>query len=584
MNNSKSTYCLIVILLGVLYSTDSVFSQIPYDEVYRGEAIRNQEYITLFTDRNMYVVNERIYFRSFYWKDRVSAKELWSKVLYVELVTASGKMITNGKFYQDKNGSSGFLTIPADALTGNYYLRSYTRWMRNFGPRSYCYIPLTIINPYKQDVLTPNNQSPDVEANLLRMIFPGVQCMTDKESYAPGEEVQIEISRTGSDYLLPDDYCLTVVPAGLCDTLNAHINNNDTDRGKDFSFKYLPDIGGVSISGSVINAKDQSPAPKARLLVSTLEDQFDCLCTLSDELGRFKLTLPDRTGIQELFVACEPLTGTTREIRIDQDFATDPVPFRTKQFSLSTDDKKVAIRMVNNMRLSKAFKLEVVSPVSETETDSIVPFYGIPETTVNLEEFVDLPNMEEVFINLVPNVYVSYRRGEPSLTIYSLFKSISLFPPLFLVDQIPVFEQKEIFSIDPSKVERIEVVNEVYVKGGLMHGGIIIISSKQKDMAAVDLPEESYFFDYQAFHPGNSKALSSGSQPSPSSTDISTERIPDTRNTQLWVDKISLDSEEKKTLQFQASTSLGTYHILIRSVTSLGDIVCGVSTFKVEQK
>ena len=134
-------------------STYNELSQIPFDETYKEEALSNPEYITLFTDRNMYAVNERIYFSSFYRQGEDSAKESWSKVLYVELVTPSGSAVTSGKFHLNEKGSSGYLLIPADALTGNYYLRSYTRWMQNFGPQSYCYTPLTIINPYTREVL-----------------------------------------------------------------------------------------------------------------------------------------------------------------------------------------------------------------------------------------------------------------------------------------------------------------------------------------------------------------------------------------------------------------------------------------------
>ncbi|MFC2081467.1 hypothetical protein ACFLR8_04580 [Bacteroidota bacterium] len=568
----KSTYGPIFILLGILCCIHSALSQIPYDEAYQKEALRNAEYITMFTDRNMYAVNERIYFSSYYRKDGESAIDCWSKVLYVELVTSSGQVVANGKFRHDEKGSSGYLLIPADALTGYYYLRSYTRWMLNFGPGSYCYIPLTIINPYEQEVLTEGDESSGVEADLFRVDLPGIQCQTDKASYAPGEEVQLELSLTVSDPKLRGEYCLTVAHAGLLDTLNAHFDIDDIDRGNDFHIKYLPEIRGVSISGSVVNTEDQSPVPQTRLHFSSLGEQANYSATLTDELGRFILTLPDRTGIQELFVAAEPLADSKREIRIDQDFASEPVPFRTKQFTLSPDDKKIAIRMVLNMQLSKAYKSEEASPDSETETDSFVPFYGIPTTTVNIEEFVKLPTMNEVFVNLVPNVFVRYEEGEPYLYLEGVNRNISLFPPLVLIDQIPLFEQKDLFAIDPLKVERIEVINELYVRGDIVFGGIIIMSSKQEDMAAVDLPEESYFFDYQGFHPENSFA-----------TYYAAERIPDTRNTQLWIDKISLESEEKKTVQFPASSNPGEYHILVRGVSSRGEMVYGVSTFKVEQ-
>jgi hypothetical protein len=572
MNNIHFTYGLIAILLDSFCSTYDARSQIPFDETYKEEALSNPEYITLFTDRNMYAVNERIYFSSFYRKGQDSAKGPWSKVLYVELVTPSGSPVTNGKFQLNEKGSSGYLLVPADALTGNYYLRSYTRWMQNFGPESYCYTPLAIINPYTQEVLTGNNESSDLDADLIRMSYPGVKCRTNKNSYAPGEEVRLELGCSASGKMLPGEYCLTIVHAGLCDTLCTQVGIGETSGGGDFRFNYLPEIRGVSISGSVVNSEDLAPARSVRLHFSTFGKQAEYFGTSTDELGRFILTLPERTGTQEIFVACETSGDAEMEVRIDQDFASDPIPFRTGQFTLSPFEKEIATRMVLNMQFSNVYKGVQTNPSPESGKDSIVPFYGRPTSTINLDEFIELPTMNEVFVNLVPDVFVFYNNGEPYLKIYSSF-NISIFPPLMLIDKIPVFDYKAIFSIDPKRLERIEVINEVYVRGGLMYGGMIFLTSRQGDMAAVDLPEGSYFFDYQAFHPGDAQV-----QYTPS------DRIPDTRNTLLWIDKISLDPDEMKTLQFTASLQTGEYIVLVRGVSPLGETVYGMSTFSVERK
>ena len=88
-----------------------------------------------------------------------------------------------------------------------------------------------------------------------------------------------------------------------------------------FSFNYLPDIRGVSISGGVVNTEDQSPAPLTGLHFSLLGKQPDYLAVLSDEQGRFVLTIPERIGIQEFFVAYDPSDEIKREIRIDQKFS-----------------------------------------------------------------------------------------------------------------------------------------------------------------------------------------------------------------------------------------------------------------------
>jgi len=592
MNRSNVTYRLVHIPIWLLALTQGSLSQVPYDEVYQEQAVNMREHITLFTDRNMYAINERIYFRSFYSKNVESEAGVCSKVLYVELVTPSGMAITRAKYVHNENGSSGYLTIPDDALTGNYYLRSYTRWMRNFSPIYFSYVPLTIINPFNQDVLNDRDETSSVDVDRLSKSIRRLQCNTNKATYAAGEEVHLEISLSDIDNSLPEEYCLTVVPAGLIDTLYTHIDLNDLEEYTDFSFDFLPDMRGLSISGSVVKTVDQSPSPLSRLHFSLLGKQADYFATLSDEQGRFVLTVPDRTGIQELFVVCEASDDMKREVRIDQDFSSDGVPFGTMPFVLTSEEREVATRMILNMQLTMAYGSGVTVSSAKMKTDPLVPFYGIPEIIINTDEYVKLPTMAEVFENLVPKVSVQYRRGKPYLKIECLNSNISRFPPLVLIDHIPVFDQQTVFAIDPSKIERIEVINEVYVKGNIMYGGIIILTSREGDLASVDLPAGSYFFDYQAFHPGNLKDLTdmsgdlnapdSGIKTSELSQSKKIERIPDTRNLLFWSDGIGLGSGEKETLQFSAASSTGEYHILVRGVSTRGEIVYGVSTFRVE--
>ena len=70
-------------------------------------------------------------------------------MLYVELVSVDGKRMAWGKYPIRKGVSSGEIRIPADLLTSHYYIRCYTRWMRNRGPEAFTYLPLRIINPHR---------------------------------------------------------------------------------------------------------------------------------------------------------------------------------------------------------------------------------------------------------------------------------------------------------------------------------------------------------------------------------------------------------------------------------------------------
>ena len=75
-----------------------------------------------------------------------------SKVFYTELISPYGKKISGGKFMIENSFGSGYLIIPKNIITGNYFIRAYTKYMRNNNPETYCYIPIKIINPFKKEV------------------------------------------------------------------------------------------------------------------------------------------------------------------------------------------------------------------------------------------------------------------------------------------------------------------------------------------------------------------------------------------------------------------------------------------------
>ena len=106
-----------------------------------------RENFQLFTDRNIYAVGESIFFRAFNVSDPELKKSDWSKILYLEIVSQENTPVAQAKYLLDERGASGYIKIPETAATGHYYLRAYTKWMRNFSPAGYFHYPIAIINP-----------------------------------------------------------------------------------------------------------------------------------------------------------------------------------------------------------------------------------------------------------------------------------------------------------------------------------------------------------------------------------------------------------------------------------------------------
>ncbi len=567
-------------------------AQVPYDMQYAAEAMNYREEISLFTDRNLYAVNEPVYFRSFYKLSGSTGDLTWSRVLYVDLVSPSGQKLAGGKFFHDRQGSSGYLTIPPTAVTGTYYLRAYTRWMRNFGPLDFAYVPLLIINPFTAETLDMQERN---AGSSLQEIPPGeksIRCLPSRPRYLPGEEIDLALEMEGPGTGREGRVCITVVPAGTVDSLVWNSRDPGRDTDPPFRFDFLPEIRGISLSGRLQGDGKADLMPEYRLHFPITGPKSGYLATLADRKGRFVVTLPERYGKQEFFVAVEPVNGLAPQILIDQEFSPDPVPFTVNPFRLDSVTREQATRFMINMQLGRAFGQAAAGLPDTISVKDNFPFLSVPAREISLEEFVDLPTMTEVFENLVMGVLVRNGKDGPRLVIKGENPNIAMIPPLVLVDKIPVFDVKAIQALDPSRIRKIAYINEVYVMGDMMIGGIVMITTRQNDMAAVDLPAGSYFFDYQAYDPGNLRtAAGFNTEPGVSrhlpgeegQPPAAGERhMPDLRNTLFWLDQAELTAGKASHFQFRAGQAPGEYLVLVRGQDGMGRSLYGTGRFVIE--
>jgi hypothetical protein len=577
---------LIVVLFGP--ATAPVTAQSPYDAEYSEEAAKIHEQVQLFTDRNIYAVNEQIQFVAEHRVEGAVESTLWSSVLYVELVAPNGIPVAQGKYMLFGGRAQGTLHIPAAALTGDYYLKCYSRWMRNEGPGSFSYTPLKIINPFRSEVVA--QAGGDNSSGILPRIpyrEGGMDCGTSSSVYGPGDEVKLLLAGTLPAYLEQLRCCVTVVPAGAVDLSGGqYILSADNAEEESYRVNYLPDLGsGVSVSGTVVGP-DEVPVPYATLHFSLLGESPDYFATISDEQGKFIFTTTAGDGEQEFFVTPGQENGTPLTVRIDQEYDSRPVSLPQIKFELSEREKELARRTALNMQLSWAFM-----PVNPTQAPAKeeplrgepsrgkdIPFYGTRMKQLLIDDYIKLPNLEEIFINLVPDVQFYKRKGENSIRILSDNNSIGIYNPLIMIDHISVFDHEAILALSPEKFERIDLINEIYLKGNVTFGGVLAIYSRKGDMAGIDLPEGSYFFDYQSFSPQAEVAVKAA----PGQDDKPSGRVPDTRNTIFWRADLQLKKGNSLEIPFKAPETPGDYVILVRGVDPMGEVLSATARFRVE--
>jgi hypothetical protein len=126
-----------------------------------------QEKLYVHTDKNLYVANEICWFK-IYNVDAIFNKPLnISKVAYVELID-NNKAVWQEKIVLNEGTGNGSILIPTSIATGNYTLRAYTNWMKNFDASFFFEKKISILNP---SLTQENNYSPSKE-NYAIQIFP----------------------------------------------------------------------------------------------------------------------------------------------------------------------------------------------------------------------------------------------------------------------------------------------------------------------------------------------------------------------------------------------------------------------------
>jgi len=156
---------------------------------------RVKEKIILVTDRSIYCVGEKVLFKAFYFIENPPKDISWSKVLYLELLDPGGHAIRQLKYPLNSDGSSGSITLPESILTGNYHLKAYTNWMRNFGIENYAMSSLKIINPYNNLLAysKAGNTNPSPSLKSRRPISTPIQISLKKEKFSSREKVRVSI-------------------------------------------------------------------------------------------------------------------------------------------------------------------------------------------------------------------------------------------------------------------------------------------------------------------------------------------------------------------------------------------------------
>lgn len=533
-----------------------------------------RENVLLLTDRGHYITGETIYYRAFYQGPVESEEADWSKILYVELIMPNGTQQAQSKVALDSGGFSGSLIIPEGIASGTYYLKAYTRWMRNCGQENYAYTSVRIYDPFIESVL-PEDTTGWKASRPEALLAPGsrqpddlLECNLNESRISSRQEVSAELQ--WKDPQSTADLTFSVCRTGLHG--NQEYFRPGCESGASSTATFLPETKGLTLSGRAVSAGNQTQAPYATIYVSVLGENREFFCNYSDSSGRFYFSFPDYSGFKDLFVSTYHPDYGDLELLIDRDFSSDVPDLPSYPVEINDSLSMVVTEMSVNAQISKQYYPE--APV-ENESDSAegMMFYGTPSATVDFDDFIRLPTLEEYFIEVVPQVAVRKSRGQTRLVVLGPHHDLTIYPPLVMIDGVAIFDIGAILAVSPRLIDRIEIVNAPYIRGNVTFGGIISLISKNNDLGYIDLPSSGLLVQYQM--------LDERVEPSPEGPGLPS-RFPDVRNTLSWDPEIKIRPGENRSIHFQTADQEGEYEILIRGIDSTGRYLEKRIPFRVE--
>ena len=113
-----------------------------------------QQKVYLHTDKDTYLAGETMWIKAYLMDATMFLPDTISKDIYVEFLDFNNRSIQNIILRNQKGFSQGDILLKDTLIEGNYQVRAYTNWMRNFDREYFFYKTIFVKNPNYENVVT----------------------------------------------------------------------------------------------------------------------------------------------------------------------------------------------------------------------------------------------------------------------------------------------------------------------------------------------------------------------------------------------------------------------------------------------
>jgi hypothetical protein len=539
------------------------------------------EEMFLHIDRDKYISGEDIWFSIYNIDTETGKLSTRSIIVYAELLNPWNRPVIQKRLLLLVGRGEGNFALPDSLSSGTYTIRAYTNRMKNFLPDNCFMKNIDIYNPFRVSGFWRKTLTGSSSTNASD--FPGENecCIVLKADtiFSRRQKVHLDLELINYDkeHQGVSEMSISVTPAEVSST-NAAVGNKGFS-GKKTLLKYLTESDGHYLSG-IIKYRDGNVSDSSGFLYMSVQGKVAEFRYSEIDTGRhFSFLLPVDDKFRNLILQPEH-ANKNMILEIESPFSVILPASNTIRDTINESLLEVFTGLSFNYQVAKIYgiKSKKEADLKDKTEGKKRRFYGIPEMNIFLDDYIKLPSMEEVFIELVPGVILRSKKSGYEMKITNPLTGIFYNePPLVMIDGVIINDLAVLVNLDPEKVEKIEVVITPYLIGDLILHGIVNVITRSGDFSNVTIPEYAVILPYKIIE----------TPPVIIFPDYSVEmyrlsRAPDLRNTLYWNPSVKTNSNGEAEIEFWTSDLPGIYTINIQGITDMSKNISLHKSFTVK--
>jgi len=353
-----------------------------------------------------------------------------------------------------------------------------------------------------------------------------------------------------------------------------------------FAPRFMPEQNGHLVTAKVVNPVDKSPAKAVECFLSSPGYPFVFCIAKTDDHGIVQFDVKKYFGPGEVVVQAGRDSISRYQVDVLTPFAEEHGDTRVTPFLLEKRNEKNFLDKSIAMQAQNIYFADSIRRFDPPALADTLPFFGKAEFSYPLDEYKRFTTMEVVLREYVTPINVIARDNRLYMTMYDelyakmysdVAQSIYRDKILVLLDGVPLMNYNKIFSYDPLKVKRLDVVPRRFLMGGINFNGVASFETYLGRFDGFDMTPGVVAVDYEGL-----QLQREFYSPVYESINDKEKRTPDFRTTLYWTPDVREHTGGNSYLKFFTSDLEGRYLVVVQGINENGDAISATHSFTVK--